>query len=248
MSYTGAMATNGKIPYGYETPAVAKRRDQPTAAPKASVHGKGVIAAAVFMFAALGVMFVFIAPRLKPYDIDSSKAKLEVKQLGDLMAALEALPSDPAKADVLMGESVRDERGEGFYEALLKQGLLDDALLSKLVSLNSKTDAKADKSWLDEPSRRMPDNACSYTGPVARALVDVMGLKGDDRAVLITFNARNWNNYPNHGIVVFWTDADAAEFLPFEYFEANYGITEKEWADPAGKLFGKKAPFQYTYE
>lgn len=248
MSYTEVMATNDKIPYGYETPAVAKKREQPAQEPKSAASGRGVIAAAVFMFAALGVMFVFIISNCQPYDLDSNKAKLEVKQTGDLRAGLERMLSDPANVDILAGDTVKDVRGEGFYEELLRRELLDDVLLSKLVSLNSKTDAKADKIWLYEPGGRMPDNSCSYTGPIAGELVEVLARKGDDRAVLITFNAHNWNNYPDHGIVVFWTDADVAEFLPFEYFEEHYGITEEEWADPAGKLFGKKAPFEHTYE
>lgn len=75
-----------------------------------------------------------------------------------------------------------------------------------------------------------------------------MGRAGEERCILLTFNARNWNNYPEEGVIVLWSDGVVGEWLTFDEASENYGITAEEWADPAGKLFGKKAPFQHTYE
>lgn len=174
--------------------------------------------------------------------------KLEVKQLGDLQAALMEVAHDPTRTAQLQDEAVRDLRGAAFYEAILKRRVIEDRYLSKLVSLRTVTDTYAGKSWIEDSAGRMPADTCSYTGPVAGTLAELLARKGEVRVVLITFNSRNWNNYPDHGVIILWTDAAQAEFLPFEYFEEHYGITADEWADPAGKLFGKKAPFQFTYE
>lgn len=189
------------------------------------------------------VLIIANAPGHQP-----SIHKLEVKQLGDLQAALKEVAHDPTRAAQLQDEAVRELRGAAFYEAILKCRVIEDRYLSKLVSLRSVTDFKADKSWIEESGGRMPANTCSYTGPVAGTLAELLARKGEARVVLITFNSRNWNNYPDHGVIIFWTESDTAEFLPFEYFEEHYGITADEWADPAGKLFGKKAPFEFTYE
>lgn len=246
MSYTDDMATNGKVPYGYETPAVLKKRERPAQEHSRNLPPWVTNTALAGMVGFVVLALVLVIANAPGYQ--DSIHKLEVKQLGDLQAPLLEVAADESKAAQLQTDEIREARGAEFYEALLQARLLEDSMVSKLVSLKTTTDRKADKAWLDEPDGKMPADACSYTGPAAGELVELLNRKGDQRVVLITFNARNWNNYPDHGIVVFWTDGDVAEFLPFEYFEENYGITEEEWADPAGKLFGKKAPFQHTYE
>jgi hypothetical protein len=88
---------------------------------------------------------------------------------------------------------------------------------------------------------------CSYTAPRANELLRVMQFSGRDRCVLVTFNSRNWGNYDMHGVVASWSDGQIG-WLTFEQARDEWGITQEEWADPAGKLFGKKAPFQHTFE
>ena len=78
--------------------------------------------------------------------------------------------------------------------------------------------------------------------------MDVLTRTGSDRCVILTFNSRNWQNYPDLGVIVLWSDGDIAEWLTFEEARQEWGITRAEWEDPAGQLFGRKAPFQFTYD
>lgn len=250
MSYTDVMATNEKPPYRYEEPIASRPGYKvPNRIDDDQCMGRSprpyVAVAATFMFVALAIMFGVIFLTTRSNDLVTNTAHLEVKQMGDIRAAL-----DQAFADerfLKLAESEPDVRGERMWARLIQERLIDEGNIGKLVSLNSPTDVKPYREDV-MGGRPTSEPWCSYTAPSLGKLRKLYGHGGDDRAVLITFNARNWNNYPDEGIVVFWTDADVAEFLPFEYFEENYGITEEEWADPAGKLFGKKAPFQYTYE
>jgi hypothetical protein len=89
-------------------------------------------------------------------------------------------------------------------------------------------------------------DTCSYTSPMGGEIGKVM--MGRESVVTITWNAQNWRNAEGKKVPVFWSDDDQAQWLTFEEAQSRFGITAEEWADPAGKLFGKKAPFQHTYE
>jgi hypothetical protein len=144
-------------------------------------------------------------------------------------------------------EVFRQARGRELYEAMIRQELAD-SILFKLVSLNSTTDDAVGEDWLEDEKAELPVNACSYTAPRGGDLEEVLGLKGTKRVVLITFNSRNWNNYPDKGVIVLWSDAETPSYMTFEDAHEDWGITRAEWDDPADKLFGKKHPFQHTYE
>lgn len=47
---------------------------------------------------------------------------------------------------------------------------------------------------------------------------------------------------------MFWTDGDAPLWMSFDDAERDWGVTRAEWEDPAGRLYGKKAPFKFTCE
>jgi hypothetical protein len=197
----------------------------------------------VFLFGILGLGF--LGSLFAPCGRSASKNKIEVKQAADLMSGFAGIADDQAKQRRL--RKLGDVRGEKFYEAAFKARLLDDTLLGKLVSKNSTTDSTADKIWIDT-AEPLPEHSCSFTAPRADMLLEVLKLKGEQRCVVFCFNSRNWRNYPDHGVLVHFSDADIAEYMTFEDAHDNWGITEEEWDDPAGRLFGKKAPFQHTYE
>jgi len=175
------------------------------------------------------------------------KARLEVKQMGDLWTGFKLLAIEPRAKEVLQDKKAKERGGRRFYEFAFKHKLLDAELLKKLASPNSPADFPSNGDFI-ESDGELADYHCSYTAPRAGELLAVMSLKGAERAVLVCFNALNWRNYPLLGVLVQWSDADVPVFMSFEEAKQNWGITAEEWADPAGKLFGKKAPFQHTYE
>lgn len=203
-----------------------------------------MVTAASFMLLCLAIMFGVIwlfasSPGCITLD------EMEQKMLGDLNSGLEeALASSKFRP---LSKKHPELAGQEFWGLLIRDRLVDDQLLSKLASLNSKTDLKPERGAFlmgTEPA----DPWCSFTAPRMGQLAELKKRTGEDHVVLVTFNSRNWNNYPGRGVIVLWSDRKVGEFLDFETAEDDYGITAEEWADPAGKLFGKKAPFQFTYE
>jgi hypothetical protein len=164
------------------------------------------------------------------------------------MAGFNTLQSDDAKKKKLKDKKVSDTKGEKFYEAAFKKGLLDDSLLSKIVSLNSTTDSKADKAWVGEDGATMPANSCSYTAPKASDLLTVMNSKGKDRTVFLTFNKRNWNNYEDAGVIVQWSDAETAEYMTKEMAVDEQSLDAETWANSPEEIIGQKKPFNRTFE
>jgi prepilin-type N-terminal cleavage/methylation domain-containing protein len=191
----------------------------------------------------VGILAVAVIPKLT-----DAKNKLEIKQVGDLMAGFNTLQSDDAKKKKLKDKKVIDTKGEKFYEAAFKKHLLDDSLLSKIVSLNSTTDSKADKAWIEEEGGTMPGNSCSYTAPKAGDLLTVMNSKGKDRTVFLTFNKRNWNNYEDAGVIVQWSDAETAEYMTQETAVDEHSLDGETWASSPEEIIGQKKPFNKTFE
>jgi hypothetical protein len=143
---------------------------------------------------------------------------------------------------------MNDHTGCEFWADCFEHGVLDPDLARKLVSYSPKTgDSPVEALSLREGGGRLSREHCSYTAPKASELLRVLNLKGSKRVVVITYNSRNWRNY-DESVVCVWSDSEFAERLTFDDASLRYGITRDEWDDPAGKLFGRKAPFQYTYE
>lgn len=201
----------------------------------------GIVFALLFLGGLLvGVLAVATVPKLA-----EAKVKLEIKQLGDLHNGMQNIAVDGSKK-MHLKKSLAEASGREFYEKALNRQLLDSMLAKKLCSLNG-TDTATDSSFIDG-NGSLSANSCSYTAPKGGELLSLMARKGSKRTVLITFNSRNWNNYPNDGVPVVWSDGEAPVFMTFDEAQRDWGITRAEWDDPAGKLFGKKAPFDHTYE
>lgn len=202
----------------------------------------GVVLGLMVVFGLLvGVLAVATIPKLT-----DAKTKLELKQLGDLQTGLHNIAADDAKRRRLKAPPLGHASGREFYEHAFKRKLLDAMLVDKICSLNG-ADTPADKSFIDG-NGSLPATSCSFTAPKGSDLLSVMARKGSNRTVLITANSRNWNNYPDLGVPVVWSDGETPVFMTFEEANRDWGITREEWDNPAGKLFGKKAPFDKTYE
>lgn len=190
----------------------------------------------------VGILAVAVIPKLT-----EAQNKLEVKQVGDLMAGFQNIAADSAKKEKLRKKEVKDTKGEGFYEAAFKYKILDDALIPKIVSLHSNTDSKAGKEWL-EGDGEMPANSCSYTAPKGGKLLEVMNLKGSKRKVILSFNSRNWSNYGDAGVIVQWSDAETAEYMTKDIATSDpWNLDEKAWNENPDEIIGEKSPFDMTY-
>ena len=247
MPYTDCMATNDEVPYHYEE-VLAKpvKHTVPGRVEGEESMGRAprpfIVFGALFMFVCLGVMALAIYSTHRSND-RNSKHNLEQKQLSDVSAGLaEALANPKFKK---FQRQHPDAAGEEFWTLAVREQLFEDRMLGKLTSLNS-TDVKPEHDFIEGVEPKHP--WCSFTAPRTSDLQELVKRKADDRVVLVTFNARNWTSYGNKGVVVLWSDLEVTEFISAEAAEERFGITAEEWADPAGKLFGKKAPFQCTYE
>ncbi len=196
--------------------------------------GKVLAVVVAVLFVSLKLLFWFL-PGLW---MGKEKVRLDEKHLGDVVMEMHRARELPQR--------VRNAKGRELYEAAVQEGVWPPELHWLVVSLNGP----------DSPVGSRPHNAampigknnCSYTGPYGRDIAQLWGRKGADRRVVITFNGRNWNNYPEEGVIVFWSDADRASWLTFEEAERDWGITWDEWSNPSEKLLGKKAPFEFTHE
>jgi hypothetical protein len=195
----------------------------------------GVIFVVLFLLGTvIGVLLVTTIPK----KLVEAEEKAELEQLKELDHQLGRMTDDLGRLERLRGESMESPKGGEFWALAFDKTILDQSFGQKLAS-----PCGSDTPWGRAP---MPRTAISYTAPQADELYRVMKLRGAERCVVITWNARNWRNLAGDKVPVVWQDK--VEFMTFEQANDDWAITPAEWGDPAGKLFGKKAPFQHTYE
>src|SRR5690606_15216413 len=167
--------------------------------------------AAMFVILAFFLIAAIFVPGVIPAKITLSKAALEQKQLGDLNWALrDALTIQGAESR--LQRNVGEADGAAFWHQMLRHKLVEADILGKLVSLNSPGDIRAEGAVIDGSSLWRPEY-CSYTAPRGSELAALLKRAGDERCVLITFNARNWDNYEEYGVIVLWSDGEGGEWL-----------------------------------
>lgn len=130
----------------------------------------------------VGILAVAFIPR-----ISAAKESLELKQMGDINAALRTARQDHEKAGRLKSPEFATKAGFQFWESALQAGVIDPDLSFKLVSLLSKSDSKASATELRS-------NNCSFTAPRSRELGLMLTAKDPRRVVWMTWNSRNWRN------------------------------------------------------
>ncbi|MCF6228863.1 MAG: hypothetical protein L3J82_09445 [Planctomycetes bacterium] len=203
-----------------------------------------IICCVVFGMLFLGGLFVGILAVAVVPKLADAKKELDIIQVKDQMADLRSIETSSSRKRKLNSKSLKDIGGHELWGKMIEHQIVAVEISGKLVSLSSLSDIKMDPAAFSSIN---PEN-CSFTLPKTGELREVISSTGKNRCVIITFNSRNWNNVGNDEILVMWSDGQTPEYLTFEYFRDEWGITQDEWADPAGKLFGKKAPFQNTYE
>lgn len=190
----------------------------------------------------VGILAVAVIPKLT-----EAQAKLEQKQLGDLMSALQEATIDAANKKALVSPALKDAKGQKFYEQAIKRRILNTEVVNKLVSLNSKRgDTKAGTEWIE--SGEMPPNSVSYTSPKGSDLIRVLGLSGANKTIVLCFDSGNWLNYENSGTLVYWSDADQSEYMTKETAQELYQIDNETWTNNPKDIIGNKKPFNLTFE
>jgi len=189
----------------------------------------------------VGILAVAVIPKLA-----QASAKLEIKQVGDLMQAIQQIPIDNKKKRDLQGATLKDAKGQKFYEQAIKKKLLDSEIVNKLVSLNSKVDSKAGTDWIE--SGEMPANSTSYTSPKGGELLAVLNSKGTSKCVVLTFNSNNWANYDGE-VIIYWSDSDTAEYMKADDANATpWSIDIESFKNNPKDIIGNKKPFHKTFE
>jgi hypothetical protein len=191
----------------------------------------------------VGILAVAVIPKLT-----EAKNKLEIKQLGDIKTAFDNISIDKSKTGKLLKEPLKGTSGRKFYEQAFKQNILDTDIVGKIVSLNS-GDVSADKGVADRDSDiELLEVNCSYTAPKATELMVLMRAMGKNRKVLITFNSRNWLNYPDEGVIVQWSDGETAVYMSRDTAQTEYQIDSDTWETNPKDIIGSKPPFDKTFE
>jgi prepilin-type N-terminal cleavage/methylation domain-containing protein len=173
-----------------------------------------------------------------------ANADLDKFNMSKLYSSLQTLTNDGRFTKRANDKANRDKSGRDFFEVCFRHTLLDADQLDQVVSLGGPNSA-ADRASLGDKFELDAAN-CSYTAPKMGELKQLLQAK--ERTVLFAFNSGNWHNYDSidYGILVAWSDGQ------FEYLTAidaaeKYDISAEEWAQPSD-LFGKKKPFNHTYE
>jgi len=192
----------------------------------------------------VGILAVAVIPQLT-----KAKSKMEKKQLGDIMSAFQLIQTDSDSLRKMKKPNAKEKGGHDFYEWAIRRGLLDKEILGKIVSLGSKTDFKADLDIFKKGgSGELPDDSCSYTAPRAGELLTVLEGRAESKVVVITFNRRNWENYPDNGVIVAWAQGNVIEYMDEKGATDDYSIDTGEWGQPGDNIIGHKAPFHKTHE
>lgn len=173
-----------------------------------------------------------------------ANADLDKVNMHKLFDALQQAGTNPALTKRLNDKDSRDKSGREFFEFLFQSGVLDGNDLNTVVSLGG-GDSPAERDSVGK-EMKLDAGACSFTAPKVGEFRQL--LTGKERTVVFTFNSRNAHNYDSigYGMLVAWSDG-AVDYLTEEEAAEKYQISAAEWADPT-QLYGKKKPFDHTFE
>lgn len=174
-----------------------------------------------------------------------ASADMDAISLGKVHAQLQAAANDGSLNRKFNASDNKEKSGRAFWYACFKGKILDDSLLSSIVSKGGADSAVA-KHELDAMTE-LPAESCSYTAPKMGEFKQL--LTGKERVVLFTFNSRNWFNYEglDRGTLAAWSDGEVAEYWPLDRINEISEVSQAEWDAPAD-LLGKKKPFHKTHE
>jgi hypothetical protein len=172
----------------------------------------------------------------------------DVNETGKNMDAIAAhmftTMADDARKKRLRDPKLKDKSGAAGFGAAVQAGVYDDSILKFLV-IPGTGDDPADAAEVKSSGSLTTAN-CSFCGPKLTELLVVMSSKESKRCVVLCPNSKHWAKF-GEAVPILFSDSDRAT-LTTRADLSLYDITEADWADPAGKLFGKKAPFDKVYE
>ncbi|MBX3461371.1 MAG: type II secretion system protein [Planctomycetes bacterium] len=174
-----------------------------------------------------------------------ASADMDAINLGQLHSAMQSAANDANHSRKLNAADSKDKSGRAFWYAVFKGKILDESMLTKLVSMGGPDDAVAKHEFAS--MTELPEQSCSLTAPRMGEFKQLLG--GRERVVLFTFNSRNWHNYESldRGTLTAWSDGEVAEYWPLERINEVAQVSPDEWNDPK-QMFGTKKPFHKTYE
>ncbi|MCA8937372.1 MAG: hypothetical protein KDB68_14330 [Planctomycetes bacterium] len=155
------------------------------------------------------------------------------------------IAADAERKTILRDIATERLGGAKLFGEGVKRGLFDREIIL-LLALSGGPDHAANPDTVAETGQ-LPADCCSYCSPPASEFLMSLGMKGKRRRVVLCPNARNWVLF-GEAVPMIVSDRHEIQWVTWADLSEEFGITEEEWADPAGKLFGKKAPFQHTYE
>jgi prepilin-type N-terminal cleavage/methylation domain-containing protein len=191
----------------------------------------------------VSVLATATLPKLKK--ASSEMDKIQMKDCYDEL--VRATQLDEGNKRKLHNEAIVEKKGYEFWEAMFRNKILGSEVLRRLVSKGG-SDTPADSRWLEDENGHLPVDSVSWTAPRTRNLFEVLKSHGKDKAVLFSFNGRNWNNYPDAGVLVLFAENEVPEYVTPETLK-DYGweLSPEEWQSPSS-LFGQKRPFDGTWE
>lgn len=189
------------------------------------------------------IFLVVIVPKLGGRGRD-----LDVIQVRDIMDDMSSIQTNKVRKERLA--NLPECHGYKFYDLAFRHEVLNPETMNRLVSLVSKTDTKADASYLEDDSLVFGSENCSWTAPKSTELLSLISSSGKNRKVVICYNSRNWGNR-DLDVLLHMTDGSVAEYYDFEYVDDKYPntITEEDWkSGQQGTIIGKKSPFDMTFD
>lgn len=168
-------------------------------------------------------------------------AKEAEKRLDRLMSAVQMIAVNSDHMVSLNRGAARNRQGLEFFNYLLEREILSQSE-KKNFYVTSEEAGKGGGKTITE---------VAFATPKLGKLMKVLSRQGAKTVVVFCLNAKHWNAFGELGVLLSFSEpvnGRFAAFLTADVAEGEYGITADEWADPAGKLFGKKAPFQFVGE
>lgn len=199
------------------------------------------------VIAIIGLLASVLATAVLPRMRKASR-ELDVKRMKDMYDEVQIAMMSETNRHKMRRESISKKQGHEFWEALFRNRVLGSEALPKLVSVGGQ-DLKADSRWLDDDDGRLPLDACSWTAPKGEEWFYVMTARGSARRVAMSYNSRNWHNFPDDGPLCMWSDGEMPIYTSIELLEEwGYSISKEMWEDPGATLFGRVKPFDGIWD
>jgi prepilin-type N-terminal cleavage/methylation domain-containing protein len=198
------------------------------------------------VIAIIGLLVSVLATATLP-KMRKATAEMDKIQMKDCYDELVRATIDEGNRKKLKAEYMAEKKGYEFWESLFKHKVIGREVLRRLVSKGG-SDTASTSDWIDEEGGHLAIDSCSWTAPRSRNLFEVLNARGKDRAVVFSFNSRNWTNYPDAGVLVLFSENDVPEYVtPETLKEMSWDLSPEEWQNPSS-LFGQKRPFDGTWE